>query len=204
MARADQLKAFARRHAFTAALVGLVAVVVTLTTPGTEAHKSITSKYNFNDHVFPILRDRCARCHYQGGPTPMSLTTYNDALPWAESIREQLVGERMPPWYADPVGPQVKGGHFLSTRELDVIVTWAAGGTPVGDLGAKLPVVPPPAPWKAGAPDHKIKMESAHNLPAGTQEEDKDFTLSTGLKRREMGQGRRSACQVTRRWCGTP
>jgi hypothetical protein len=181
MARADQLKAFVRRHAFTAALVGLLLVLLTLTTPGTEAHKAITSKYTFTDHVFPILRDRCARCHYQGGPTPMSLTTYNDALPWAESIREQLVGERMPPWYADPAGPQVKGGHFLPTRELDVLVTWAVGGTPIGDLSAKLPVVPAPEPWKAGAPDHKIKMESAHNLPAGTQEEDKDFTLSTGL-----------------------
>jgi hypothetical protein len=111
----------------------------------------------------------------------MSLTTYVDALPWAESMREQLVGERMPPWYADPMGPATRGGHFLSTRELDVIVTWAAGGTPVGDLNAKLPVVPPPAPWKTGAPDHKVKMEAAHNLPAGTQEEDKDFTLATGL-----------------------
>ena len=60
----------------------------------------ITSKYNYNEHVFPIFRDRCARCHYQGGPTPMSLTTYQDALPWAESMREQLVGEKMPPWYA--------------------------------------------------------------------------------------------------------
>ena len=45
----------------------------------------------------------------------MSLTTYIDALPWAESIREQLVGERMPPWYVDPTGPAVKGGHFLPT-----------------------------------------------------------------------------------------
>jgi hypothetical protein len=181
MARAEQVRVFARRHAFTAGCLALVAVLVTVAAPGTEAHKAITSKYNFNDHVFPILRDRCARCHYQGGPTPMSLTTYNDALPWAESMREQLVGERMPPWYADPVGPQVKGGHFLSTRELDVIVTWAAGGTPIGDLNTKLPVVPPPAPWKAGAPDQQVKMTAAHNLPAGTQEEDKEFTLSTGL-----------------------
>src|SRR5215218_5181267 len=125
MARAEQVRVFARRHAFTAGSLALVAVLVTLATPSTEAHKAITSKYNFNEHVFPILRDRCARCHFQGGPTPMSLTTYVDAL--------------MPPWYADPMGPATKGGHFLSTRELDVLVTWAAGGTPVGDLNAKLP-----------------------------------------------------------------
>jgi methionine-rich copper-binding protein CopC len=27
------------------------------------AHKAITSKYTYNDDVFPILRDRCASCH---------------------------------------------------------------------------------------------------------------------------------------------
>ena len=89
-------------------------------TPGTEAHKVITSPYNYNDHVFPILRDRCGRCHFPDGPAPMSLLTYKDALPWAESMREQLVGERMPTWFADPWGPGVKGGHSLTPRELDM------------------------------------------------------------------------------------
>ena len=156
-------------------------LLVVLAAPTPEAHKMITSKYNYNEHVFPILRDRCARCHYQGGPTPMSLTTYQDALPWAESMREQLVGEKMPPWYADATGPSVKGGHMLSTRELDVIVTWAAGGTPVGDLNAKLPAVPPPAPWKSGPPDLQVKMPEVHNVPVGTQEEDVNVTIPTGV-----------------------
>ena len=66
------------RHLWAA--VGLVALVA----PGTEAHKAITSPYNYNDHVFPILRDRCSRCHFPDGPAPMSLLTYNDTLPWAE------------------------------------------------------------------------------------------------------------------------
>ncbi len=170
-----------RRRAWTAAACGLGALLIALAAPGTEAHKSITSKYTYTEDVFPILRERCGRCHYQGGPTPMSLTTYQDALPWAESIREQLVGEKMPPWYADPTGPTVKGGHVLPTRELDVIVTWATGGTPVGDLNAKLPTVPPPAPWRAGPPDHQVKMPAAHELPVGTQDEDFELTIPTGL-----------------------
>jgi hypothetical protein len=170
-----------RRHLGVLAAAGTVVLLVVVAAPTPEAHKMITSKYNYNEHVFPILRDRCARCHYQGGPTPMSLTTYMDALPWAESMREQLVGEKMPPWYVDTTGPSVKGGHMLSTRELDVIVTWAAGGTPLGDLNAKLPVVPPPAPWKAGPPDLQVKMPEAHNVPIGTQEEDVNLTISTGV-----------------------
>ena len=117
------------------ALVALILAPVAFIAPATEAHKAITSPYTYNEHVFPIFRDRCGRCHFEGGPTMMSLLTYNDAIPWAESMREQLVGERMPPWYADPMGPAVKGGHTITPRELDIIVTWATGGNPQGDLG---------------------------------------------------------------------
>ena len=56
------------RLAAVASALGLVALFA----PLTEAHKAITSPYNFNDHVFPVLRDRCGRCHFEGGPTPMS------------------------------------------------------------------------------------------------------------------------------------
>ena len=106
---------------FGLAAFGAAVVLVALVAPGTEAHKAVTSPYNFNDHVFPILRDRCSRCHFPDGPAPMSLLTYNEALPWAESMREQLVGERMPPWYADPLGPAVKGGYSVTPRELDIL-----------------------------------------------------------------------------------
>ena len=163
---------------------GLAATVAALTLlPGTvtEAHKAVTSPYNFNDHVFPILRDRCGSCHFQGGPTPMSLMTYMDALPWAESMREQLVGERMPAWYGDPMGPALKGGHTISPRELDVIVTWATGGTPQGDLTKKLPPMPAHAEWRAGTPDLVVKMPEAHTVPPSTMEEQFSTVIPTNL-----------------------
>ncbi|MGE3510754.1 MAG: hypothetical protein AB7N65_17915 [Vicinamibacterales bacterium] len=168
-----------------ARVLGLAAAGVMLAgiyAPVSEAHKAITSKYNYTEHIFPILRERCARCHFEGGPTPMSLVTYQDAVPWAESMREQLVGQKMPPWYADPTGPSVKGGHTLTTRELDMLVTWATGGTPNGPIDNQtVPAVPPPVPWHAGPPDHKVKMPKPHELPAGIQEDEVEFTLPTGL-----------------------
>ena len=157
-------------------------MIATLMSPVTEAHKAITSPYNYNDHVYPILRERCSRCHFEGGPTPMSLMSYKDAIPWAESIREQLVGEKMPPWYPDMLGPAVKAGHPLPTRELDVLVTWAVGGTPQGELAKDPPpFVPPVAQWRGGEPDVKIPMAAEHTLPAGTMEETKEFLLATGF-----------------------
>lgn len=163
------------------ALLALVATPIVFVTESPEAHTQITSPYTYNEHVFPILRDRCGRCHFDKGPAMMSLLTYNDAIPWAESIREQLVGERMPPWYADPMGPSVKGGHTIPTRELDIVVTWATGGVPQGDLGKKPAPVPAPPQWRSGKPDLTIAMDQEFVVPANTMEDNHEFVLPTGL-----------------------
>jgi hypothetical protein len=172
--------------------LALAFVLLVLASPATEAHKGITSKYNYNEHVFPILRDRCGTCHFAGGPAPMSLVDYIEAVPWAESIREQLVGQKMPPWYVDPTGPAVKGGHPLPTKELDILLNWAAGGTPRADEktfifgaleGVKSPsYAGPPQQWSAGTPDLQIKMQADYTVAAGKLEEEGSSTLPTGLK----------------------
>src|SRR5438477_12172709 len=98
----------------------------------TQAHKAVTSKYSYNKDVFPLLRDHCGQCHVAGGPAPMSLLTYKDAVAWAEAVRDELTSERMPPWPVAAQSPAVKGSHPLDARDLDIIVTWASGGTPLG------------------------------------------------------------------------
>src|SRR4029077_4371185 len=137
-----------------------IAMIATTTI---DAHKGITSKYTYNDDVYPILRDKCGRCHAEGGPAPMSLLKYSidagGAAAWAESIRENLVSEAMPPWYADPTGPTVKNNRGLTARELDTGVTRAAGGTPQGNLNHKPAALPIHASWTLGKPDVAIPME---------------------------------------------
>src|SRR5258708_28234441 len=108
-----------------------------LATESTLAHKPITSKYTYNADVFPIVRDRCGRCHVAGGAAPMSLLSYKDAVPWAESLREELTAERMPPWYVDDESAPMRGGRSLTAGEIDTIVTWATGGTPEGDAAKR-------------------------------------------------------------------
>ncbi len=146
-----------------------------------QAHKPITSKYTYNEDVFPILRDQCGRCHVAGGAVPMSLLTYADARPWAESIREELTSERMPPSYVDPAGPEVKGGHAISAREIDTIVTWATGGTPEGTPDKRPAPAAPRAQWKEGTPDLSLIMEKAHEVSASIPEETADFSLPTNI-----------------------
>ena len=75
----------------------VLAIVFLLLVGGghTSAHKPVTSKYDYNRDVFPLLREHCGRCHVKGGPGPMSLMTYADAVPWAVSIRDELSAGRM-------------------------------------------------------------------------------------------------------------
>src|SRR5262249_9782594 len=115
--------ALARRLARIAvsmtAAAGLLAI---FTSQHTEAHKPITSKYDYNRDVFPLLRDHCGQCHVEGGPGPMSLMNYQQAVPWAESIRNEVESGRMPPWPVDAGSPHVAGADPINARYLDRIV----------------------------------------------------------------------------------
>ena len=63
-----------------------------------EAHKPILSPYTFSEHAGPIFKARCGGCHAPGQVAPMSLLTHEEATPWAESIRLELIAGHMPPW----------------------------------------------------------------------------------------------------------
>jgi hypothetical protein len=111
----------------------------------------------------------------------MSLVTYKDAVPWAQSIRDEVTEGRMPPWPVDPTSPPVRGGHPISARDLDRIVVWASGGTPQGNVETKLPAVTVSTQWKLGPPDLTISMEAEHTLRAETNEETLEFSLPTNV-----------------------
>ena len=168
-------------------IVSLAAVLAFSTaTLKTEAHKAVTSRYTYNDDIFPIVRDHCGRCHVQGGPAPMGLVAWNDgpdsATPWGESIRQSIVGEHMPPWYADPQGPAVRGGYGLTAIQSDKLLTWTTGGTPEGDPAKKPAKVTYQARWSGGPPDLKLQMSSDYVMSATETEATKEFVIPTGLR----------------------
>jgi hypothetical protein len=164
-----------------AVLAALVAAIAIASQRG-EAHKAVTSKYTFNDDVFPIFRDRCARCHVDQGAAPMSLTTYEKAFPWAESIRAELIAGHMPPWNAEEGFGELKHPRTLTAKELDVVLTWATGGNPQGNLDQKLPAVALKNDWGLGAPDLALPLPSGFTVPADTMDVTHDVTVPTGLK----------------------
>ncbi|MFN8641874.1 MAG: hypothetical protein U0802_09535 [Candidatus Binatia bacterium] len=158
-------------HAAATALFGVA--LATLSPVTGEAHKAITSKFTYNDDLFPLFRDKCGACHVDGGVAPMSLLSHEDASPWGESLRLELLGEEAPkPWHV--------GAYTLTAREFDMILVWANGGTPRGDAAKAPPVMTVKTAWVAGPPDAALKMPAPFTLPGPSNEATHDVVLPVG------------------------
>src|SRR5580765_4559997 len=60
-----------------------------------------TAPVTFTKDVAPIFQRSCQTCHRPGAIAPMALLTYEDARPWARSIKQKVANREMPPWYID-------------------------------------------------------------------------------------------------------
>jgi len=144
-----------------------------------EAHKAITSKYTYNEDVFPVLRDRCGRCHVPGGVAPMSLMTYKDAYPWGESVRAEIIAGHMPPWHALDGAVRFKNAPTITAAEVDKILVWVSGGNPEGNPQNVPPPVAPHHEWPGGKPDLILQLPET-TIAADKSEITQEFTLSAG------------------------
>ncbi len=171
-----------------AAAASACVLTALLVAPVGNAHIGITAKFNYNADVYPVFLNRCGRCHIDGGVGPMSLLKYEDAFPWAESVRAELLSA-----YVDSstegrgakVDPHdfVKAAHRqISARELDIVLDWANGGTPEGDK-AIAPVAPAfKNEWAAGKPSLAVAMTKPYQMPAATFEATQEFTMPVPLE----------------------
>jgi hypothetical protein len=164
------------------AVVAIVLVALLLGGRPGQAHKPITSPFTYNEDVFPIVRDRCGQCHLPGGIAPMSLMTYKDAYPWGESIRTELIAGQMPPWSVDGGHGNIRNARTLTARELNILLTWASGGNPLGNADHTPPPVALARDWRLGMPDLVLPLPSEFTLPPGTTETTAEFVLPTATK----------------------
>lgn len=166
------------------ALVVATAAVAALAAVHVRAHKPITSPFTYNEDVYPILSARCGGCHAPGAVAPMSLLTHEDAVPWGESIRVELLAGHMPPWGVDSAPGRFRNVEPITARELNVLLTWASGGTPLGSPD-RAPAAAVHTPrWHIGAPDLELPWPAPVELPDDVIERTAEFTIPTGLAER--------------------
>jgi hypothetical protein len=89
----------------------------------------------FTRDIAPIFQEKCEACHRPDSIAPMSLITFNEARPWARSIKARVADHQMPPWQIDrTVGIQkFKNDRSLTDDQIETIVRWVDAGAPQGD-----------------------------------------------------------------------
>ena len=86
-----------RRMAAFALLGAAVAMVTGVNAQPPASPPQVT----FARDVAPIFQKSCQNCHRPGSIAPMSLLSYEDARPWARSIKPRVEMRQMTPWYVD-------------------------------------------------------------------------------------------------------
>jgi hypothetical protein len=153
---------------------GCAAFALTLLIAGSGAVANEPSKATDNNQaavtyakdVSRILQNRCQNCHHAGTAAPFTLSSFDDAVHWADTIREVVKQDRMPPWHADSHYGTFSNDRRLTKEEKEVLLGWLNGGMPFGDKKDL------PAPrqfaegWLIGKPDVIFELPETQTVPA--------------------------------------
>src|SRR4029453_19541805 len=91
-------------------VLGLMVPAVSAAAPG-----NVPANPTFTRDVAPIFQEKCEACHRPESIAPMALRTYEEARPWARSIKAHVASRDMPPWSIDKT---VGIHHFKNDRSL--------------------------------------------------------------------------------------
>lgn len=107
-------------------MVALLAAAATAAAAGAGAAAAVPT---YKD-VRPILLQKCASCHMQGGIAPFPLTSAKDAAARAQLIAAVVRSGAMPPWLPGSDSPAFIGQdkRVLTAQEKRTIEQWVKGG----------------------------------------------------------------------------
>jgi len=113
---------------------GILALGASFALPSAAAAQQ-ARQVTFSKDVAPIFQAKCQSCHEPGSIGPMSLVTYQDARPWARSIKQRVESRQMPPWHIDrSVGvKKFKNDMSLTDEQVATVVAWVDGGALEGN-----------------------------------------------------------------------
>jgi len=145
-------------------VTALVFIAAPFTVVNAQAPAPADPAPTFTRDVAPILQRSCQRCHRPGSIAPMSLLSYDEARPWARSMKLQVSTREMPPWHIDrTVGIQkFADDPSLTDKEIATIVRWVDGGAQRGNPEDMPPPVQwaPDDRWSIGKPDVIVSLRS--------------------------------------------
>jgi mono/diheme cytochrome c family protein len=123
---------------------------------------------SYANEVAPLLQKNCVSCHSAGNIGPFAMSNYEKVKGRADTIREVLLEQRMPPWHADPHYGTFVNGRSLTPEQAQILVRWVEQGAPRGEGADPLADKAPPAAqdWPLGKPDFIVKWPKAQEVAA--------------------------------------
>jgi len=120
----------------------------------------------YSKQVSRIVNTRCVECHRTGELAPFPLTSFDEVIGWADTMREVIDQGRMPPWFADEKHGKFSNDCSMTADEKKLFGQWVDNGCPEGDRKDL-----PPAPeftvgWRMGTPDAVYEMAQPYTVPA--------------------------------------
>ncbi len=143
--------------------------------------EKVENPVTYAGHVAKIFNERCVSCHRPGEIAPFSLTDYDDAVSWADTICEVVEDQRMPTWFAAKEGRHFKNEARLSDEEKKLIHNWVVDGCLEGDR-SQTPTPPSfTAGWQIPEPDEVYYIsDEPVKVPAEGEVKYQYFVVETG------------------------
>ena len=127
-----------------------------------------SARISYVKTVAPILENKCAACHTEGGIGPFAMSSYEMVKGFSPMIREVIRTDRMPPWNIESHVGKWADDKGLTPEEIKTVVHWVEQGAP-RDAGpdplaiaAKKRVV---QKWPLGKPDLVLEIPT-YTIPA--------------------------------------
>ena len=137
-----------------------------------------TKKYTYSEHIAPLMKNHCQRCHQPGTAAPFSLLSFDDVANHAEMIGEVVEQQRMPPWYASSKYGKFTNARTMPEADRAMLLDWVRSGAPRGQDESEQSEEPAAERhsdngdpwagivWQMGEPDLVIEDPAVYDVPA--------------------------------------
>ena len=120
----------------------------------------------FSNDISTIIYNNCTECHYQNGPAPFSLTSYNDVVKRKKMILHVIENNYMPPWPADPTFSEFIDEKNITKAEIETIIKWVEQGSLEGISKKNYN----PIEKQKKEPDLIVHMKEAYEIKADNKD----------------------------------
>jgi hypothetical protein len=124
-------------------LCGLFLLFVACSSNETKQYPGEGEPVLFAEHIAPIIRKNCSKCHNEEGGAPFNLFNFEQVASKGKLIQYVTENLIMPPWPADPNYTHFSNETYLKDEEIALIRRWVNEGNPPGDTANLTEYIPP-------------------------------------------------------------